>query len=110
MTLADLLASPLPPLAELRGLWLVIPADVAATLLAKQESHGDPRHRVAPIHGPDLASVALCADLLTEVAPGGLHAATFAALDSGRFADVEVATFAALEAAGWFAPGAEPQP
>jgi hypothetical protein len=100
MTFADLLLSP-PELATLRGLWLVLPPDVAASALAKQELYGDPAHRIAPIAGPD-GRFALCADLLTEIAPGGLHAVLFARLDAGKFAAVEVIDTAALRAAGWF--------
>jgi hypothetical protein len=40
---------------------------------------------------------------LTEVGPGGLHAALFAHLDSGRFGAVEILSTDALRAAGWFA-------
>lgn len=100
MTFADLLLSP-PSLETLRGLWLVLPPDVAASALAKQELYGDPVHRVAPIAGPD-GRFALCADLVTEVGPGGIHAALFASFDPGAFAEVEVLTRAELEADGWF--------
>lgn len=106
MTFAALLASP-PPLAELRALWLVMPAALADTMLAKQASIPG-AHRVAPILGPAGAEAAVCADLVSEIGPGGLYAPLFAALDAGQFGAVAVRTFAELSAAGWFAAADSP--
>ena len=102
MTFADLIAAPLPDLATLRVLWLVLPAEVNAALLAKQAAHGSPVHRVAPIAGPD-GRFALCADLTTEIRPGGIHHALFASFDAATFSAVAIATRVELETAGWFA-------
>ena len=102
MTFADLIAAPMPDLATLRGLWLVLPAEVTAALLEKQAAHGSPVHRVAPLAGPD-GRFALCADLVTEIGPGGIHHALFASFDAALFAAVAVSTRADLEAEGWFA-------
>ena len=105
MTFAALLSSP-PPLAELRALWLVMPAELAAAMLAKQAALST-SHRVAPVVGPSLAEAAVCADLVSEVGPGGLYAPLFAALDAEQFGVVTVVPFAELTAAGWFAAPAD---
>lgn len=108
-TLAALLAAPPADPAELRDLWLVIPVALAETLAVKQAAldAADPaaplRHRVAPVIGPDLTHVALCADLITEIRPGGLYHPLFASLDAATFAEVAVVPIATLRAAGWFA-------
>jgi hypothetical protein len=103
MTLADLIAAPPSP-ADLRGLWLVFDANLAAAALAKQADHA--QHRIAPVPGPD-GRFALCADLLTECAPGGLYHPTFAALDAARFGEVEIVSTDSLRASGWFAAASE---
>lgn len=109
MTFAALLATLPRPLAELRELWLVLPADVAANLASKQAAHGSPVHRVEPVAGPASdPRFALCADLVSEIGPGGLHAGLFAHLDAAKFATVEILDTATLRAAGWFAPAATP--
>lgn len=107
LTFSDLLTAP-PDLATLRGLWLVFSGEVAAALEAKQAAHGSPVHRVAPVAGPD-GRFALCADLVSEIGPGGIHAALFATFDHALFPAVEVAPLSALTAAGWFAPAEESQ-
>jgi hypothetical protein len=108
MTLADLLTAPIRPAPdELRGLWLVIPAALAANVAAKQAALGNLRHRVAPVAGPDGTHVALCADLCTEIGPGGLYREVFGSLDGSQFAHVQVRPRADLEAEGWFAAAEE---
>lgn len=84
MTLSTLL-SDLPPLASLRGLWLVFPAALGDALTAAQQ--GQTLHRVEPITLTD-GRLALCADLLTET--GGIYAAAFSQLNPTNFAMVEV--------------------
>lgn len=101
MTFAALLSAP-PPLAELRALWLVMPAALAETMLAKQAALPG-AHRVAPIRSPDGLSAAVCADLVSEIGPGGLYAPLFAALDAAQFGAVAVVPFSELVASGWFA-------
>jgi hypothetical protein len=108
MTLAALLSVPLPPVDTLRGLWLLIPTDLASTLAAKQtalaaEASAPLRAMVAPVSSPDGAPVvALCADLLTECAPGGLYHLLFLSLDSSTFGMIEVIEINDLYKAGWF--------
>ncbi len=103
MTFAQLISSP-PDLDTLRGLWLVLDAATATDLAAKQSAHGSPVHRVAPVAGPASdPRFALCADLVSEIQPGGLYHPLFASLDPAKFAAVQVATRAELESAGWFA-------
>jgi hypothetical protein len=86
-TLAKLLTNPLPPLADMRETWLIFAADLAADLAAAQSP--DSPHRAEPIPLTD-GRLALCADLLSEVSIGGIFAGPFAALDSAKFAMVEV--------------------
>jgi hypothetical protein len=103
MTFADLLTAP-PPLAELRDLWLVLDAATAADLAAKQAAYGSGVNRIEPVAGPaNDPRFALCADLVTEIGPGGMHAALFAHLNAAVFSTVQILTRAELDAAGWFA-------
>lgn len=101
MTFADLLTQPTPPIGELRGLWLVIPDDVCATLLDKQAALGLSLS-VAPRVGPDGLARALCADVLTELGGDGAYRDLFAVLDPTKFSQVEVKTRDELAALGWF--------
>ena len=103
MTFAALLSTLPRPLAELRDLWLVLDAQTAADLAAKQAAFGSHVHRIEPVAGPD-GRFALCADLVTEIGAGGLHAALFAHLDAGKFADVEILDTETLVQLGWFNP------
>lgn len=104
MTFADLLTQP-HTLAALRDLWIVIDAATAADLAAKQDAFGSTVNRIAPVAGPASdPRYALCADLVTEIQPGGMHAHLFSHLNQSAFASVVVAPRADLEAAGWFAP------
>jgi hypothetical protein len=106
MTLTDLLSAPLPPVESLRNLWLLIPADLASALAAKQASlsaGGSLRAMVAPVLSPsDSSVVVLCADLLTECAPGGLYHLLFLSLDNSTFGMIEVIEINDLYKAGWF--------
>lgn len=113
MTLADLLQSNPPKpaadyseieLAIIRNLWLAFPASLAAILDAEQAEHGSPMHRAFPIDLTD-GRKALCADLLTEVAIGGIFASGFAALPADQFGNVEV--ISAADLAGLLPPHPE---
>jgi hypothetical protein len=86
MTLAQLLSAPLPPLSELRGLWLVFDATLAARIADVQDERSV--HKAAPIVLAD-GRFALCADMLSEV-ESGIYAAAFHKLDQSKFSQVEV--------------------
>lgn len=93
MTLADLL----PQLADLndhdaKQLALVFGDDTNAVLLAAQE-HRESQHRVAPIQMID-GRWLLCADLLTEIRPGGLWAGALDQLPADLLPQVEVMPWA----------------
>jgi hypothetical protein len=103
MTFADLLTTP-RTLAELRDLWLVFDTAAAADLAAKQDAHGSPVNRIAPIAGPASdPRLALCADLMTEIGAGGMHAHLFSHLNAAAFSTVTISTTDELTALGWFA-------
>lgn len=106
MTFADLITQQ-HTLAELRALWIVMDATTAADLAAKQDTYGSAVNRIAPVAGPasDPRS-ALCADLVTEIGPGGMHAHLFSHLNQAAFSTVAVLTRAELDALGWFATSA----
>ena len=87
MTLNQLLSAQIPSLEILRETWLVFPADFAPILEAAQVDQT--ALRVAPIQLAD-NRLALCADLLSEIQPGGAFAVPFSRLPSELFASVEV--------------------
>jgi len=93
MTLTQLLSSPLPPLVELRAMWLVFDAAFNAALIEAQDD--DARIRLEPITLTD-GRLALCADILTETA--GVYAAPFSRLNPANFSLVEVIAAAAFQA------------
>jgi hypothetical protein len=88
MTLADLITQPVSYEAT-KALALVFSPELAAQLAAVQAEHGNPRHVASPVDLVDGRKM-LCADLLTEVAPGGLYSGGFAHLPSELFPAVEV--------------------
>ncbi len=88
MTLADLITQPVSYDAA-KELALVFSPELAAQLAAVQAEHGNPRHVASPVDLVDGRKM-LCADLLTEVGPGGLYAQGFAHLPAELFAQVEV--------------------
>lgn len=93
MTLADLVASPLP-LADLRGLALLFSADLRDRLIAVQSQYGRPQLTVYPA-GPTIdGRYYHCADIVAEVQAGGMYCAGFAHLDASRFAEVAVVPLA----------------
>jgi hypothetical protein len=85
MNLAQLLSAPLPPLTELRGMWLVFPEALKDALESAQDP--DSSLIAIPLELTD-GNYALCADLLTETQ--GAYAQAFANLEPGNFQYVEV--------------------
>jgi hypothetical protein len=94
MTLADLITHPISYDAA-KELAIVLTAEQAATLGAIQTEHGNPRHVAAPVLLTD-GRLMLCADLLTEIGPGGLYAQGFAHLPAELFAQVEILPMAEI--------------
>jgi hypothetical protein len=88
MTLADLITHPVSYETS-KELALVFSHELSAQLAAVQAEHGNPRHVASPVDLTDGRKM-LCADLLTEIAPGGLYSGGFAHLPSELFPLVEV--------------------
>ena len=88
MTLADLITQPVS-YETAKDLALVFSPELAAQLAAVQSEHGNPRHVASPVDLTDGRKM-LCADLLTEVGPGGLYSGGFAHLPAELFPAVEV--------------------
>jgi hypothetical protein len=88
MTLADLIQQPISYEAA-KDLALVFSSELAAQLAAVQSEHGNPRHVASPVDLADGRKM-LCADLLTEIAPGGMYATGFGFLPTELFPLVEV--------------------
>jgi hypothetical protein len=88
MTLADLITQPVS-YDTAKDLALVFSPELAAQLAAVQAEHGNPRHVASPVDLVDGRKM-LCADLLTEVGPGGLYSGGFAHLPAELFPAVEV--------------------
>jgi hypothetical protein len=88
MTLADLIQQPVN-YESAKDLALVFSPELAAQLAAVQAEHGNPRHVASPVDLVDGRKM-LCADLLTEVGPGGLYSGGFAHLPAELFPLVEV--------------------
>ena len=88
MTLADLITQPVS-YDTAKDLALVFSPELAAQLAAIQAKHGNPKHVASPVDLTDGRKM-LCADLLTEIAPGGLYSGGFAHLPAELFPAVEV--------------------
>jgi hypothetical protein len=88
MTLADLITQPVS-YETAKELAIVLTPDQAATLGAIQAQYGNPNHVAAPVPLVD-GRLMLCADLLTETAPGGLYAQGFAHLPADIFPQVQI--------------------
>ena len=88
MTLADLITQPVS-YETAKELAIVLTPELAAQLAAVQSEHGNPRHVASPVDLVDGRKM-LCADLLTEIGPGGLYAPGFAHLPAELFPAVEV--------------------
>jgi hypothetical protein len=88
MTLADIINQPLTyETAKDRA--LVFSPELATQLADIQSQYGNPRHVASPVDLTDGRKM-LCADLLTEVGPGGLYSGGFAHLPAELFPLVEV--------------------
>jgi hypothetical protein len=88
MTLADLIQQPIS-YETAKDLSLVFSPELAVQLADIQEQHGNPRHVASPVDLVDGRKM-LCADLLTEVGPGGMYATGFGFLPTELFPLVEV--------------------
>jgi len=88
MTLADLISQPVS-YETAKDLALVFSPELAAQLAAVQSKYGNPRHVASPVDLVDGRKM-LCADLLTEIGPGGLYSGGFAHLPAELFPLVEV--------------------
>jgi hypothetical protein len=88
MTLADLIQQPVS-YETAKNLALVFSPELAAQLAAVQSEHGNPKHVASPVDLTDGRKM-LCADLLTEVGPGGMYATGFGFLPTELFPLVEV--------------------
>jgi hypothetical protein len=88
MTLADLITQPVS-YDTAKDLALVFSPELAAQLAEVQAEHGNPRHVASPVDLVDGRKM-LCADLLTEIGPGGLYSGGFAHLPAELFPLVEV--------------------
>jgi len=88
MTLAYLITQPVS-YQSAKDLALVFSPELAAQLAAIQAEHGNPKHVASPVDLTDGRKM-LCADLLTEVGPGGLYSGGFAHLPAELFPSVEV--------------------
>lgn len=88
MTLADLIQQPISYETS-KDLALVFSPELAAQLAAIQVQYGNPKHVASPVDLTDGRKM-LCADLLTEVGPGGLYSSGFAHLPAELFPLVEV--------------------
>jgi hypothetical protein len=73
---------------ELKDLALVFNASLKNILEATQETFNS-QHKASPIALTN-GSYMLCADLLTEIQPGGLYSQGFGLLDNDLFAQVGV--------------------
>ncbi len=94
MTVSDLF--PPTPYETARQYGLVMAARAAEALLALQASHDNKVCAVIPVPLAD-GRFALCADILTEIAPGGLFYDTWTRFDFEKFAsDFEVVEWAAF--------------
>ena len=75
---------------ELKALALVFSSSLKDILEATQETFSS-KHKASPVELTD-GRFMLCADLLTEIHPGGLYSQGFSLLDVDLFAQVEVIT------------------
>jgi hypothetical protein len=90
---------------ELKGLALVFNSSLKNILEATQETFNN-QHKASPVSLTD-GRFMLCADLLTEIAPGGLYSQGFGLLDTDLFAQVEVIS---MEEVSALLPQSEEEP
>lgn len=88
MNLTQLLATA-PDLTILRGLALILTPELHATLVVVQEALPDRAFKAQPVELTD-GNFMLCADLLSEIGPGGLYAEGFGQLPPAALPLVEV--------------------
>jgi hypothetical protein len=93
MTLAALITQPVS-YETAKNLALVFSSELAAKFSAIQDEHGS-RFIAIPVDLTDGRKM-LCADLLTEIGPGGLYAQGFAHLPAELFPLVEVLPMSAV--------------
>ena len=87
---------------ELKGLALVFNSSLKEILEATQETFNS-KHKASPVELTN-GSFMLCADLLTEIHPGGLYSQGFGLLDTDLFSQVSVIS---MEEASALLPVAE---
>jgi hypothetical protein len=82
---------PLPfPYEQAKEYWLVFSGSLAERLQELRAQYGSPKCVLVPLELTD-GRFALCADVLSEIAPGGLLAAMWEAADKAvLFASVDV--------------------
>ncbi len=99
-TLSGLILNP-PDLSILRDLWLVFSTEINIAILNKQSLGKSNIHKIFPISGPN-NQFALCADLISEISPGGVHCELFSNLDQNLFGSVDIKTYEDLLKDKWF--------
>ena len=73
---------------ELKSLALILNSNLKNILESTQETFQS-KHKAAPVELSN-GSYMLCADLLTEIQPGGLYSQGFGLLDTDLFSQVSV--------------------
>jgi hypothetical protein len=91
MTLAELLAEPLPAYDDLRKLWIVIAQNMYDLLMQQQPKY---LHQVTPVRLTS-GDYACCADLLTE--KSAAYQPTFNILDQSFFPGIPIVKFYVIE-------------
>ena len=91
MTLAELLAEPLPAYEDLRKLWIVIDQEMMDLLMQLQPKY---LHQVSPVRLTN-GDYACCADLLTE--KDAAYKPTFEILDQSFFPEIPVVDFSIIQ-------------
>jgi hypothetical protein len=91
MTLAELLAEPLPAYDDLRKLWIVIAQNMYDLLMQLQPKY---LHQVSPVMLIN-GDYACCADLLTE--KDAAYKPTFNILEQSFFPEVPVVDFSVIQ-------------
>jgi hypothetical protein len=91
MTLAEILANPLPAYEDLRKLWIVIDQEMYDLLMQLQPKY---LHQVSPVRLTN-GDYACCADLLGE--KDGAYKPTFDILDQSFFPEIPVMEFPAIQ-------------
>ena len=95
MTHADLIAALFPdgPPADFKAHALLLDQTAVQAMQAAQDAVGSDRHKVQPVATTD-GRWLVSADILTELAPGGIFAAAVDHFDGTHLAGVEVVPWA----------------